>query len=206
MSEQTRQEFIRAAVSFLQNPKLSDSSLQDKLKFLKNKGLSQVEVDEALNLALINRQQPAQGKWNFLLILGLCVGGYKLYQLYLESLGKSTDDQSEKTKREVARNQQELEISKKDRDQPTLQNILSQMAELKRLIESHRSAFSTDIQSLKTLLLGHEKFAAPPTIPSWQLNDSKNSKETDSSSNGIKSGKASKDKFIGEEVIAPIPQ
>lgn len=151
MDNHSRQEFIRAAVNFLQNPKLTGSPLKEKLKFLKDKGLNEIEVDEALNLALVNRQQPQNGRWNFLLMLGLCIGGYKLYRAYLEQ-------------------RQEKETTEKD--QPTLNDIVLKVSELKKQIELQRVNLTSEVQSLKTLLLGHERFAAPPVIPAWQLKDS----------------------------------
>lgn len=179
MDDQTRQEYVRAAISFLQNPKLVDSTLQDKLRFLKDKGLSQVEVDEALNLALINRHQSQGGKWNYLLVLGLCIGGYRLYQAYLESQNKmaetpSTSGQTSKS-RSLQTNKSNIfgaQINQDGKDNLSLSDILQKMNELKRLVELQRTNFQTEIQSIKTLLLGHEKFAAPPVIPAWQLKDS----------------------------------
>lgn len=175
MESQTRQEFIRAAVGFLQNPKLLDSPLKDKLKFLRDKGLSDVEVDEALNLALISRQQPQNGRWNFLLVLGLCLGGYKLYQAYLESKKGLANVQQSSSRQQQEQTSPKQPMDELKRQQeinaPTLNEILSKMSELKKLIELQRSNFNTEIQSLKTLLLGHEKFAAPPVIPAWQLKD-----------------------------------
>lgn len=144
-----RQEYIRAAVSFLQDPKLIDSNLQDKLKFLKDKGLSQNEVDEALNLALINRRQSQDGKWNFLLVLGLCVGSYKLYQAFVSS--------AEPKQIPVPQEQEKMSFA----------DILQKLTELKRIMEQQKN----ELQSVKTLILGHEKFAAPPVIPPWQMKD-----------------------------------
>lgn len=180
MDSQTRQEFVRAAVGFLQNPKLIDSSLQDKLKFLRDKGLSDIEVDEAINLAIVNRHQSQGGKWNFILVLGLCVGGYKLYQAYLESKKAQTDVNKN---RETGPTPEPL-LSKTSplqndhsKDNPTLDEIIQKIAELKKLIELQRTNFGQEVQSLKTLLLGHEKFAAPPVIPAWQLGDSETKEE-----------------------------
>lgn len=172
MESQTRQEFIRAAVSFLQNPKLIDSPLQDKLKFLRDKGLSETELDEALNYALISRHQSQSGKWNFILVLGLCIGGYKLYQAYLSQKSMSKEEIPQKVehrRRQEERNERTLVL---DKETPTLNEIMDKMSELKKLIELQRSNFASDVQSLKTLLLGHEKFAAPPVIPAWQLAES----------------------------------
>lgn len=183
MTSQPRQEFVRAAISFLQNPKLVDSSLKDKLKFLRDKGLSDIEVDEALNLALVNRHQSNSGKWNFLIILGLCFGGYKLYQAYLDSKQKQCDQPqkpAEKTKLLYSIDNESQNIN--DNGQPTFNEILRRMSELKRLMELQRTNFSTEIQSLKTLLLGHEKFAAPPKIPEWQLKDDVKEEKNDSNS------------------------
>lgn len=158
MDSQNRQEFIRAAVNFLQNPKLNGSPLKEKLKFLRDKGLNETEVDEALNLALVSRQQTQNGRWNFFLILGLCIGGYKLYKAFLES----------------SEQRQEKETAEKllDKDQPTLKDIVFKVSELKKQIELQRINLTSEVQSLKTLLLGHERFAAPPVIPAWQLKDS----------------------------------
>lgn len=193
MDQQTRQEFIRAAVSFLQNPKLIDSPLQDKLKFLRDKGLTEVELDEALNYALISRHQSQSGKWNFILILGLCIGGYKLYQAYLKSSqaeaststtpktvtptesperqqnGASQKINAESKLQHKAKELNDFYASYKERDTKTLRDILEKVTELKKLIELQRTNFASDVQSLKTLLLGHEKFAAPPVIPAWQM-------------------------------------
>lgn len=132
-------ERIRAAITFLQSQKLVGLPLKDKLKFLQEKGLNESEIDEALNSA-IYRQDKHGSSWNFLILIGLCFGGYKLYNAYLER--------------------------EKHKD-PTLDEILKSITEIKRLVESHRS----DIQSLKTLMLSHDKFAAPPVIPEWQLKD-----------------------------------
>lgn len=132
-------EHVRAAVTFLQSQKLSSLPLKDKLKFLKEKGLNELEIDEALNMAL-HRQNKQSNSWNFLIFAGICFGGYKLYNAYLE---------------------------KQKQKDPTLDEILKTITELKRLIESQKG----DIQSLKTLMLSHDKFAAPPVIPEWQLKD-----------------------------------
>lgn len=177
MDSQTRQEYIRAAVSFLQDAKLIDSTLQDKLKFLRDKGLNELEVDEALNLALVNRHQPHHGKWNFLLILGLCVGGYKLYTSYMAAL----ETKREEEKRVESEKEEERKVEKKQLSiiQNTINDLTYKHDELKKSIELQRSNISTDIQSLKTLLLGHEKFAAPPIIPAWQLKDSEPTDSTD---------------------------
>lgn len=184
MDSQNRQEIVRAAISFLQNPKLMDSSLNDKLQFLKDKGLTQIEIDEALNLALINRQNTQHSRWNFLIILGLCVGGYKLYQTYLESretyMTQKKEEalrQSEEAKKEVSA---QKELDQQAKDAPTLTEILQKMTELKSLIELQRNNINKDIQSLKTLLLGHEKFAAPPLIPAWQLKNLDDHEDTSS--------------------------
>ena len=176
MDSNSRQEYVRAAVSFLQNPKLVDSTLKDKLKFLRDKGLSDLEVDEALNLALVPKNRSQGDKWNFLLILGLCFGGYKLYQAYLEQ--RATKAEGEQAKRDSRQTQDGDRLLANDtrdhggitdRSQPTLTEIMQKMSELKKLIELQRTNFGTEMQSLKTLLLGHEKFAAPPKIPEWQL-------------------------------------
>jgi hypothetical protein len=144
-------------------------------------------VDEALNLALAHRHQTQSGKWNFLLILGVCLGGYRLYQAYLEQNVLKKENEKKETQKKETKNQQteidqklivddanQQQTNKEDakqipKDHPTLNEILQKMSELRKLIELQRSNFGTEIQSLKTLLLGHEKFAAPPKIPEWQM-------------------------------------
>lgn len=196
MSSDSRQEFVRAAVSFLQNPKLVDSSLKDKLKFLRDKGLTELEVDEALNSALVYRHQSQHGKWNYLIILGLCLGGYKLYQAYLESREnfraqqKIAEQQQEEEKESKRREQEKIQH---EQDSPTIAEILVKLAELKKLVEHQRRSSASEIQSLKTLLVGHEKFAAPPVIPAWQLKEEKVGPVE--SNNGVN----------GTQLIAPSP-
>lgn len=177
MDASTRQEYVRAAANFLQNPKLIDSSLKDKLQFLKEKGLTELEVDEALNSALIHRQSNQNGRWNFILIFGLCIGGYKLYQAYLQykndnhttlNVSGGKRNKSSEDIHDDGKSKEQLPVA----DPITLAEIMQKIAELKRLIELQRNNFASDIQSLKTLLLGHEKFAAPPVIPAWQLEKS----------------------------------
>lgn len=170
----SRQEYIRAAVSFLQNPKLVDSSLNDKLNFLKDKGLSKVEVDEALNLALINRHQTQSGGWNYMLVLGLCIGGYKLYQAYMsqketEKLEQAERPLSHRFSGSIKAEKASGSASTSHASQRDNEDVLSKIIELKRSLEHQRTSLQSEIQSIKTILLGHEKFAAPPKIPEWQL-------------------------------------
>jgi len=167
MDNQARQEYIRAAVSFLQDPKLVGSSLQDKLKFLKNKGLSQVEVDEALNLALINRNQSHSSRWNFFLVVGLFAAAYKIYQAY----EKNYDQSASKRTEDVSKREGKEERCAENKENMSFAEILKQVSELKTLLEIQQRSIQREIQSMKTLLLGHEKFAAPPAIPAWQLKD-----------------------------------
>lgn len=128
-----REELIRAALVFLRDPKLASSTLKDKLDFLKGKGLTQPELDHALNLALVKKSEPS-GTWNIILIMGICIGGYKLYTAYKESQPTC--------------------------EKPKSEEILRKISEL-----------SSEVRLLKTLLLSHERFAAPPKIPEWQLKD-----------------------------------
>lgn len=149
MATQMREELIRAALVFLRDPKLASSTLKDKLEFLRGKGLTQTELDEALNLALISRAKP-NGTWNIILMLGLCIGGYKLYKAYTESQSQCQTSE----KQPIHQVQPQVEQS------PKSELILSKVSEL-----------AAEIKLLKTLLLSHERFAAPPKIPEWQLND-----------------------------------
>lgn len=134
-----REELIRAALVFLRDPKLASSTLKDKLDFLKAKGLTQTELDEALNLALVNRSKP-NGTWNIILMIGICFGTYKLYRAYMDS--RTEDDHRLAPLERPTRSDE----------------ILRKVSEL-----------ASEVKLLKTLLLGHERFAAPPKIPEWQL-------------------------------------
>lgn len=194
MESDTRQEYIKAAISFLQNPKLSDSSLKEKLQFLKDKGLSELEIDEALNLALINRQSnSSSGRWNFFVVLSFCLMSYRFYKAYLEwKQTQPTEQQADSINRNES-NDLPLKSHKSNQQSDTpeidtehqalnetmsIKEIMLKISELKRLIEYQGTKSASDVQSLKTLLLGHEKFAAPPVIPTWQLDESsKNEKD-----------------------------
>lgn len=169
-----REELIRAALVFLRDPKLASSTLKDKLEFLKGKGLTQVELDEALNLALVNRSKP-NGTWNILLMIGLCVGGYKLYKAYMESQA-----QCQTSEKQLLHQQQHHQSSIDTIHQQHPTQLLQQPMK-SELILSKISELAGEVKQLKTLLLSHERFAAPPKIPEWQLNDSNNDADDDGS-------------------------
>lgn len=193
METSTRQEYIRAAISFLQNPKLIDSSLKDKLQFLRDKGLTETEVDEALNLALVNRQSTrTAGRWNFFLVFSVCILGYRFYKAYLEwketqvqsSTGKQDQNVQALTKNisttqhvdsklNLYSTNDQLGLGRSNDVTMTVSEIVQRVSELKSLLEYQGDRFSSEIKSLKTLLLSHEKFAAPPVIPAWQLEGTK---------------------------------
>lgn len=186
MDATNRQDYIKAAVSFLQNPKLVESSLQDKLKFLREKGLTDVEVDEALNLALIDRQKSHGNSWNFLIVLGLCYSGYKLYKAYIDSrsesqtTAKSLEDEarlSKSTLKELPTVDRERSSLSSKVDSSSLSQILEEVRALKSKTDWCKNSLSSDIKALQTLLLGHEKLAAPPVIPAWQMDSRKKEKQ-----------------------------
>lgn len=158
----------KAAIEFLQNPKLRLNGLQEKLDFLKQKGLNQNEIDEAINLALI-KKDGSGGKWNFFFIVGLFIGGFKLYEYYSQQQNCSNQRPKEEAGTQVDKSEDA------DNSEPTtvtksLKDIMDELTRLKSHLEWHRTNTSSELQSIKTLILGHEKFASPPVIPSWQLN------------------------------------
>lgn len=180
MDAASRQDYIRAAVSFLQNPKLVESSLQDKLKFLREKGLTDIEVDEALNLALVDRHKSQGGGWNFFIVLGLCLSGYKLYKAYMDSkcenraVPETVGKKSVHSKQEASDERiSQSKISLSETDPESLSLILEEVRALKSKTDWCKNSLSNDIKALQTLLLGHEKLAAPPVIPAWQMESSK---------------------------------
>lgn len=177
METSTRQEHIRAATNFLRNPSL-DSPLKDKLQFLRDKGLSELELDEALNLALTCRQPATKGKWNFLIVFSICILGYRFYKAYLEWQQASFEPNEDTTKN----NRKSTESSIKESSQLVVNNdgkevmsiteIIQKMTELKKLIEYQGTRLTDEMQSLKKLLVSPEKFPSPPIIPAWQLKES----------------------------------
>lgn len=180
-----RRDIALAAVDFLQNAEIIRKPLRDKMKFLQEKGLSEIEIDQAINLVMASKQQvtSSSGKWNILLMMGICYGGFHLYKLYSEYLSSKQ------------------EVKAKGTDQikeqhMSLTEILSKVNELQRLIEAHRCDFKAEIRSIRSLMLGHEKFTSPPTIPSWQLSD-----EASIDEDGIQ-----EDSPVSKEIpICPIP-
>ena len=168
MNSQTRQEFVRAGVSFLQSPNLRFATLADKLEFLRNKGLSQIEIDETLNLALINRNKTQTGKWNFLLVLCLCLGGYQLYRNYSQPIEEPIV-QKKKTKPETSPGEKLLAPINPsvENSKLSLSDILKEMSALKEILNRQRDSFQSEIQSIKKLLMSHKNFPAPPVLPPW---------------------------------------
>lgn len=173
----TRQEHIMAAIDFLRNPNL-DSPLKEKLQFLKDKGLSEMELDEALNLALSCRQSTTRGRWNFFIVFSMCILGFRLYKAYLEwkLTSKGGDDHANKTEREqtqsISRASNNIKSRSETIDVMSISEIAQRMSELKKLIEYQGSKLTDEMQSLKKLLVSPEKFVSPPIIPAWQLKDS----------------------------------
>lgn len=171
LEDASRQNLIIAAVDFLQNPQLIRSPLKDKLKFLQDKGLSELEIDEAINSAVAGRQSliVPTGKWNMFFVAAFAIGGYQLYRMYL-----NYRHEEEKIKNVVIQKPM------------TLVDIMTKMNDIQKTVEGHRQEFKAEIRSLRSLMLGHEKFTSPPTIPSWQLSDdmvSENDTEASASTN-----------------------
>lgn len=177
MESSTRQEHIRAATSFLRNPNL-DSPLKDKLQFLRDKGLSEIELDEALNLALTCRQSPTKGKWNFFIVFSMCILGYKFYKAYLEwqeasrASGDNADKETSKINQTIVKTTNHNKFRDTGNDSMSITEIMEKMTELKKLIEYQGTRLTDEMQSLKKLLVGPEKFKSPPGLPAWQLEGS----------------------------------
>ena len=162
MESLTRQEHIRAATNFLRNPNL-DSPLKDKLQFLRDKGLSELEVEEAINLALSSKQSTSKGNWNFLFVFSMCILGYKFYKAYLEYQNTNQDKKTEQISSASSNIQSKCEIPDSE--------IVQKLAELRRVVEYQGSRLTEEIESLKRLSVSPENFPSAPQIPPWQLED-----------------------------------
>lgn len=158
MDSKERQDMLVAAVNFLQSPQVT-SSFTEKLCFLKDKGLTETEIHNAIESAIAGRQlinsssSAFSGILNALLLTGLAFGAHQAYKYYSEQ-----------------------------KAQPSLTDIMNQVKELERAVSRNQQSFQTEIRSIKSLMLSKENFPTPQAIPAWQMLDKKDQPNEDGDS------------------------
>lgn len=203
---QDRQDLIETAVRFLNNPKVIPTPIESKKLFLSKKGLTESEINAALqksasssspmqpiiqNETEISAPLPAIQKresiWskilnlakNFIIAGCIAYAGYKL--LVKKFLKKKSNFEFVKSSNEELKN--------------SINEIKQSMNQLKESIEAMNNSITnlagqrqtndetnvkSELKSIKSLLLSRQQFPSIPTvnpvIPSWQL-ETKTSRE-----------------------------
>jgi len=221
--EAPRETVIVAAVNFLNNPKVARSTLIQKRNFLASKGLTDVEIQEALERVgifekmndnkdetRINIVQPYKHQMTTFekikdiissaaLISGLAYGIYMFYKKFIEPLlfgrkkGDKIDELSKTTK---AINGELIRV----RDEINKQKQ-TQEANQKLLLNTMQS-FKAEIDTIKGILLNRKQFSTPSSsvgIPSWQLSKKKSKDKNDDAGSAHSNSSENDTEVIHEE-------
>lgn len=207
-----RKWLIYSALNFINNPRIRSTSLSDKKLFLLKKGLTQDEIELTFELstsrpssenALKNEfdrlssigtsilsSESFVGKLFNLTICFTIFGGfiYGSYSFYQNIIRPYLDPSSIKSKRKTCRfeeinqkldmmNQKFIEL---DRNVTIVQEFMRNYC---RVRDDTLLSLKSDIGQIKSLLVNKNQFPMVPTIPKWQLDNSK-SKSKDKQTNG----------------------
>ncbi|XP_045473881.1 peroxisomal membrane protein PEX14 isoform X1 [Harmonia axyridis] len=190
-SQAARQELVRTAVSFLQNPKVQNTPLAKKQEFLQRKGLTNDEIKKACELSGAYQQHEQQMKIPPPLPIAmngnqlqltffhklkeilhnlavLSIVGYTLYKLYQRFIApylfgrkKSVDESIEKLDKEFKKSVAELKTSL---DSVKIEvDKISQNSDWNN--ERYLSDIKSDLSTVKGLLLGRKQFPSVSNSP-----------------------------------------
>ncbi|KAL3270001.1 hypothetical protein HHI36_009058 [Cryptolaemus montrouzieri] len=179
-------DLVKTAVSFLQNPRVVDTPLAQKQKFLRRKGLTDEEIERACELSGAYKQQHEQQlirpplpplhinrnqmQLTFFEKLReiihsmaiFSIVGYALYKIYENYIAPFLFENSVN---ELKRNLDDVKIEVDRIGRSSDRNTEKQLSEIK-----------SDISTVKGLLLGRKQFPnvsyspiVPPSIPAWQM-------------------------------------
>ncbi|KAK0411318.1 hypothetical protein QR680_005599 [Steinernema hermaphroditum] len=203
-----RGEMVDAAVRFFSTPKIQQSPMAEQLAFLRSKGVTDAEINEALRKVppvprdvapmapgfQVPPPHPAPGTLQNLMTLanaaviigGVSYAGYKALRSWvLPKFFGIPDPGTEEARREQ---QQLLEV------QNSLKFVMDTMNQEQQLNESFRSeirksvvlpnsgrecdlrTIQSDLNTLKSLMLNQNQFAAipippKPSVPAWQRSE-----------------------------------
>lgn len=196
-----RKKLIYAALNFINNPRIQSTSTNKKQMFLLKKGLTQDEIDLAFDLCItrpstdnslqneldlltfsLNSTTNNMGFFSKLLntifyivvFSGFAFGSYTFYQTKIRPrFDKSLQrkDLSEKNYEEILLlKEQILELNK---------NVIIVHEFIKtycHVRDDSILSLKNELSSIKSLLVSRSQFPSIPSIPKWQLDNSKNNK------------------------------
>jgi len=221
--EAPRETAIVTAVNFLNNPKVARSTLIQKRNFLASKGLTEEEIQEALERVgifdkmsdnkdetRINIAQPYKHQMTTFekikdiissaaLISGLAYGIYMFYKKFIEPLlfGKKKGDKiDELSKTTKAINGELIRV----RDEINKQKQTQEANH--KLLQNTLQSFKAEIDTIKGILLNRKQFATPSSsvgIPSWQLSKKKNKDKNDDAGSAHSNSSENDTEVIHEE-------
>jgi peroxin-14 len=192
--EPPREHLINTAVKFLQNPRVRPTSLSHKQKFLKQKGLTDEEIELACQKAgafaldkssmsgplVVARpyyEKPSiwiKAKDVANLVALFSIGSYSLYSLWKRYIAPrlfGTRSRNEQNYQSLlaaisALNQNVMELKELIRELQAQGSTSSQKARQSYELQEIKS----ELTSIKSLLLSRSQFpSTPPSIPAWQM-------------------------------------
>ncbi|CAO1317142.1 unnamed protein product [Diamesa serratosioi] len=212
--DEPRDTAILTAVNFLNNPKVSNSTLLQKRNFLKTKGLTDREIQVAfekvgvfvkmsenqetrINMSAVsnlgrnyNHQSTRFEKIKDIISSTALIGAiayaiYMFYKKYIRPYLFGRKDAADKLE-EVSKVTVVIntELIKIREDINTQKQMNETNA---KMMSKSMENCKNEIETIKGILLNRKSFASPPTIPSWQLNAAKqavNSCDNKSDSSG----------------------
>jgi len=221
--EPPREHLINTAVKFLQNPRVRPTSLAQKQKFLKQKGLTEEEIELACQKggAYTDEQNSLSGQLRVSrayyekpsiwikakdvanLVALFSIGSYSLYSLWKSYIAPRLFGTR-------SRNEQNYEsllaaITKLNQNVIELKELIREMqgppASLSALTQSRQSyeyqEIKNEIIAIKGLLLNRSQFPSSPAgIPAWQMVDTSNVEDAGVDENDGGSSRKRKNKSV----------
>jgi len=196
-SPPVRDHLVTTAVKFLQNPKVRSTSLAKKQAFLRDKGLTEVEIDAACreggaykddqaiiladnsNSAVVVPGYQSTRTSSLLLkamdvanmIALISIGSYSLYSLWKNYIAPRIFGTRSRLEQKYERLLEA--ITQLNKNVVELRELFKDI-QIQSFPGSSRSSDMQDVKkeivAIKTLLLGRSQFPSPSTgIPSWQM-------------------------------------
>ena len=200
-NEDVDEKKVDVAVRFLSNPNVKSTKKESKEAFLKSKGLSDIEIVEAMKKASFESEAIENNKWSlFTYFKGIVLGAgilsaanyaYKAYILpyvaheikddgRIERLGESV----QALKDDIKQHTYELSSTLKDiqmllEKQHKVVTLLHESIQNSSLAHPFLADIKTELSNVKTMMLSRQQFPKVPfsqqttEIPAWQRLDNK---------------------------------
>ncbi|XP_026327318.1 peroxisomal membrane protein PEX14 isoform X2 [Hyposmocoma kahamanoa] len=183
-----RENLVTTAVKFLQNPNVQRCTMESKERFLRNKGLTDLEVHKAIEkcaelldvpsmtseLMVFHQSRRSWFREQFAPILvygGMAYAAYLFYKHFIRQLLFVTEPKKKSTAECIDELRKSLDIL--NTSVASLRCDMQAQAH-QNLTRSQLDNIKSDIASVKGILLNRNQFPSlktrsePPSIPAWQ--------------------------------------